>query len=49
MKRFLTFFLIIIVSQSCFIGKKIEESKMNTKFSEENNAIPPDFGKEEAH
>lgn len=38
-------FLISFLLQSCFIGKAIQTKKMRSEYTEENNAIPPEFGK----
>jgi hypothetical protein len=39
-------FSVSITLSSCFIGKSIEASHMKQEFTEENDAIPPDFGKD---
>lgn len=35
-----------LIFNSCFIGKSIESSGAKSEFTVENNAIPPEFGKE---
>ncbi|VXB37047.1 conserved exported hypothetical protein [Flavobacterium sp. 9AF] len=47
MKQILYLFFCCLFLQSCFVGKAIEVPKLKEKFSEENNAIPPDFGKDD--
>lgn len=39
--------LLCFTLQSCFIGKAIETKKARQEFTVENEAIPPDFGKNE--
>ncbi len=41
----LIYFILLTITQSCFIGRIIEVSKMKKEFTEENDAIPPEFGK----
>lgn len=38
--------IVLITTQSCFIAKSAARSDARKKFTVENNAIPPDFGKE---
>lgn len=38
--------VILLFTQSCFISKSVARSKARKTFTVENNAIPPDFGKE---
>lgn len=38
--------MVLIVTQSCFIGKSVERSKARKAFTIKNHAIPPNFGKE---
>lgn len=42
---YLLFLLITLSLNSCFISKAISKSKARKEFTEENNAIPPSFGK----
>lgn len=43
---YLLIFVFAMSLQSCFVGKAIETKKMKSEFTEENNAIPPDFGQD---
>ena len=45
LSRFTLFLLIVITFNSCFISKSVDASKAKSEFTEENNAIPPAFGK----
>ncbi|MGH2665274.1 hypothetical protein [Flavobacterium sp.] len=49
--RFLTFttfiFLLSICFSSCFIGRNVVKKRARVAYTEENNAIPPEFGKKE--
>lgn len=44
--RVLIFVMISTTFSSCFIGKAIETGKAKNEFTAENEAIPPDFGKD---
>jgi hypothetical protein len=46
MKKILLLLFVSLTMQSCFIIKSMESSNMRSGLSEKNNAIPPDFGKD---
>ncbi|MFG6686890.1 hypothetical protein ACGK9U_09935 [Mariniflexile sp. HNIBRBA6329] len=43
--KIISLLFIILCLNSCFIGKSIQSSKARSEFTEENDAIPPNFGK----
>lgn len=46
MRKFILLFVSSILLVSCGIGKSKEMSKMESEFTVENDAIPPDYGKQ---
>lgn len=45
--KFILIPLVALVLQSCFVRKGIESNAAKSEFTVENDAIPPDFGKDE--